>query len=273
MKSVKHYFMFFDKNCQTIFIKPEIDKIIQLHLNMAIKMKKEIMTLIMVCLMIGTVFGALSGNAISMSEDSFNSSVITDKNDKYVDQNVNDIENKMTIEEVRELAYEEVSKIEDMQLKSQLSSELDNAFSTLESIGVTLDMTIAQAIDIVESTTNPSRIITKPPFYTTPAVMFGPILFASIDADFEDDEGYIAKNGRRLRVDFTPNDVTSDDSYVKIKGMGATFNFPFNLPDWPVQRFNTFIQIFFGSATSSNGHIVVKGFCIYTIILAEWHRH
>jgi len=236
-------------------------------------MKKALMVLLMTGLMIATVFGALSVNATSMSEDGFNAAVHTDKDGPYVGHDADDIENKMTIEEVKKLAYEELSKIEDMQLKSQLSSELDNMFSMLESIGVTLDMTVAQAIDIVESKTKSLRITQSSPFYPTPMVTYGPILFASIDANFADDEGYIAKNGRRLRVDFTPNDVTSDDSYVKIKGMGVTFNFPFNLPDWPVQRFDTFIRIFFGSATSSNGRIVVKGFCIYTIILAEWHRH
>jgi len=219
-------------------------------------------------LMVATIFGTLSVNAASKSKGSFNTVF-------HVDQDDNDIENKMTIQEVKKLAYEELSKINDVGLKLQLLSELDETFSTLEDIGVTFDMTVAQAVEVVESKINDMSLkkTKNSIFYPTPQVVYGPIIFALIDADFSDDEGYIVKDGRRLRVDFIPDDVTSDDSYVKIKGMGVTFNFPFNLPDWPVQRFDTFIRIFFGSATSSNGRIVVKGFCIYTIILAEWHRH
>lgn len=231
-------------------------------------MKKTIMALFMAGLMVATIFGTLSVNAASKSKGSFNTVF-------HVDQDDNDIENKMTIQEVKKLAYEELSKINDVGLKLQLLSELDETFSTLEDIGVTFDMTVAQAVEVVESKINDMSLkkTKNSIFYPTPQVVYGPIIFALIDADFSDDEGYIVKDGRRLRVDFIPDDVTSDDSYVKIKGMGVTFNFPFNLPDWPVQRFDTFIRIFFGSATSSNGRIVVKGFCIYTIILAEWHRH
>jgi len=226
------------------------------------------MALFMAGLMVATIFGTLSVNAASKSKGSFNTVF-------HVDQDDNDIENKMTIQEVKKLAYEELSKINDVGLKLQLLSELDETFSTLEDIGVTFDMTVAQAVEVVESKINDMSLkkTKNSIFYPTPQVVYGPIIFALIDADFSDDEGYIVKDGRRLRVDFIPDDVTSDDSYVKIKGMGVTFNFPFNLPDWPVQRFDTFIRIFFGSATSSNGRIVVKGFCIYTIILAEWHRH
>lgn len=231
-------------------------------------MKKAIMALFMAGLMFATVFGTLSVNVASRSKGSFNTVV-------HVDQDDNDVENKMTIQEVKKLAYEELSKINNMRSKLQLLSELDDTFSTLEDIGVTLDMTVAQTIEIVESKINDMSLkkTKNSIFYPTPQVIYGPIIFALIDADFSDDEGYIIKDGRRLRVDFIPDDVTSDDSYVKIKGLGGSLEFPYNTPEWPVQRFDTFIRIFFGSATSSNGRILVKGFCIYTMVLAEWHKH
>jgi hypothetical protein len=223
---------------------------------MVTEMKKLLINLVMICL----IFGVSSGNAAILSGDNSNSYPIID-------------EDEMTIEEFRELAYNELSNIEDLKLRSQLLCNLDNTFSTLESISVTPDMSLSQAINIIESTYTSHEITTKPSFQPTPAVTFGPILFSSIDANFADDEGFILKDGRRLRVDFTPNDVTSNDSYVKIRGIGTNLNFPFNLPEWPVQRFDISILMFFGSATSSNSRIVVNGFCIYTIVLAEWHKH
>ena len=224
-------------------------------------MKKAIMALFMAGLMFATVFGTLSVNVASRSKGSFNTAVFP-------------VENKMTIQEVKKLVYEELSKINNIRSKLQLLSELDDTFSTLEDIGVTLDMTVVQTIEIVESKIDDiSFKKTKNSICPTPQVVYGPIIFALIDADFSDDEGYIVKDGRRLRVDFTPDDVTSDDSYVKIKGLGGSLEFPYNTPEWPVQRFDTFIRIFFGSASSSNGRILVKGFCIYTTVLAEWHKH
>ena len=224
-------------------------------------MNKTIMALFMAGLTVATIFGTFSVNAASRSKGNFST--------------VSPVENKVTIQEVKKIAYEELSMTNDERLKLQLLSELDDTFSTLEDIGVTFDMTVAQAIEIVESKINDMSLTETKNSVSCPAphVVYGPFVFALIDADFSDDEGYIVKDGLRLRVDFIPNDVTSDDSYVKLKGLFYSLKFPYNTPEWPVQRFDIYIRIFFGSASSSNGRILVKGFCIDTTILVEWHKH
>jgi hypothetical protein len=232
-------------------------------------MKKTIMALFMTSLMVMIIFGTLPASVSSISKLSLNTV-------SHVHQNNNDLENKMLIQDFKKLSYEELAKIDDIELRLQLLSELDYAFSKFRDIGVVSDMTVAETVELVDSKINgmPLKKATNPIFYPTPRVIYGPFMFISIDADFSNSEGNIIKEGRRLRVNFTPSDVTSEDSYVKIKGLsGVYLKFPYNTPDYPVQNFDTFIRIFFGSATSSNGRVIVKGFCIYTIIFAEWHRH
>lgn len=223
----------------------------------------------MVGLMILIIFATLPINVASISRLSLNTV-------SFVDQNDNDFEANMSIQDFKKLSYEEVIKIDDIELRLQLLSALDDVFSKFEDTGVDSDMTVAEAVQLIDGQTNELSLkkTTKPIFYTTPQVIYGPLMFVSIDADFSTAEGNIIKEGRRLRVDFTPADVTSDDSYVKIKGLlGSYLKFPYNTPDYPVQRFDTFIRIFFGSATSSDGRVSVKGFGIYTMIFAEWHKY
>jgi len=230
------------------------------------KIKETIIAIFMVCLLSTIVFNNIIFNVIA--------SDIVDSNN--IDTSDNCKDNKIIIKDVKDVVYKELFLIKDFDLNLKILCAINNIFDSFEDFGITPDMTVEQATEIINNQITKKSLKNMQNLQSleiTPEVELY-YFFITINVNFGVDEGFLYKEGRKLRVFFEPNDVTSSDSYLEIKTLlGQKDRYPINDPNWPVQRYDTYIRLFFGNAYSSNGRIIVNGFGFFVTLYMAWHKH